>query len=251
MASLLFAMLLSASFESQAEEGILDFLFGPSASYKAGPLMRRAVAPRRSTESSARSNNQIRPHVHGQLRFVRLQDDERASGHQAAHDVSRRANPERAIKATTGYCVRACDGYFFPLNKSRNATREQSCKLTCPSAPMAYYSGIQIDRARNEKGESYASLPTAFRFRDTAVQNCECNSLDATEEDMVRSSRSDPTLRPGDVVVAVNGPILYRGGNDAHAFVSVEQSSLISSETRRRLRALFQNRHQVDRIEFR
>ena len=86
------------------------------------------------------------------------------------------------VEAPDGFCVRTCDGYYFPLIKSRRATTQQYCDYACPSAPTAVYEGSAIETARNIAGEKYTSLPTAFSFRDKAMQKCVCNAPERRQD---------------------------------------------------------------------
>ncbi len=132
-----------------------------------------------------------------------------------------------------GYCVRACDGYFFPLIKSSQASRQQSCEFLCPSAPMELYEGASIEEARNSRGERYTALPTAFSFREKTAKECSCNDPRSSQDYFIRLSRTDPTLRSGDVVVEANGAFVYNGAS----LVTLNRSAL-PAQMRSRLREI-------------
>ena len=84
-------------------------------------------------------------------------------------------------------CVRTCDGYYFPMSPNSSAVdfdRDlKNCESTCPGTEMQLY----YQRAVGEEsetmisagtGEPYASLPTAYLYRDAAMsqpQGCGCN----------------------------------------------------------------------------
>jgi len=112
-----------------------------------------------------------------------------------------------------GYCVRACDGYYFPLIKSSSISGQQSCEFACPSARVQLYEGENIEEARNAKGERYSALPAAFSFRDKLTAACSCNDPAASHDYFRQLSRKDPTLRAGDVVVGENQAFVYSGSD--------------------------------------
>jgi hypothetical protein len=195
---------LLAPCEGRAED-IFDFLFGPDTPPRAahppsGYAPRQPVKPREPVNAS--------------LRAVPPGADEGMGG--------------------GGFCVRTCDGYFFPLIKSAQASRQQSCEYACPSAPMELYEGASIEEARNRKGKKYSSLPAAFSFRDKTTKQCACNRPETSQAFFVRISRTDPTLRDGDVVMSKDGALVYHGSG----LVPLNRASFVSSWERQRLRAL-------------
>ncbi len=195
--------------DARAEEDLLDFLFGPDP-------------PARSTPS--RGGGAVRPRYRPSLR-------------PAARPASFRFMRPAASEITPGgggdgFCVRVCDGYFFPLIKSERATRQQSCEYACPSAPMAIYEGSTIEGARSRKGEPYSRLPTAFQFRDKPAQHCACSRPDTALAYYERIVRSDPTLRRGDVVIAANGALVYGGPGEGGAFTPLARASFVPGDTR-------------------
>jgi hypothetical protein len=120
-----------------------------------------------------------------------------------------------------GYCVRACDGYYFPLIKSSLISGQQSCEFACPAARVELYEGPSIEEARNAKGDRYSALPTAFSFREKLTARCACNDPAESHDYFLRFSFKDPTLRPGDIVVGEKGAFVYSGSS----LVSVSRAS--------------------------
>jgi hypothetical protein len=110
-----------------------------------------------------------------------------------------------------GYCVRACDGYYFPLIKSSRIPGQQSCELACPASGVELYQGDSIEEARNARGERYSTLRTAFSFRDRLTARCSCNDPAASHDFFLRLSRKDPTLRADDIVIGEKGALVYNG----------------------------------------
>ena len=96
------------------------------------------------------------------------------------------------------YCVRLCDGRYFPL-QSAGGTPEQMCSALCPASPSKVFWGGEITHAVARDGTRYATLPNAFVYRNRMVDHCTCNGRDAFGLAPI-DPRNDPTLRPGDVV---------------------------------------------------
>nr|WP_225702784.1 DUF2865 domain-containing protein [Bradyrhizobium cenepequi] len=102
------------------------------------------------------------------------------------------------------YCVRTCDGRYFPLQGSDNASRAQSCNSFCPASETKLVYGSSIDDAETDDGEAYSELPNAFRYRSEIVAGCTCNGKDPGGLAQVKIE-DDPTLRKGDIVASENG----------------------------------------------
>ena len=97
------------------------------------------------------------------------------------------------------YCVRACDGRYFPIASSGNQTKAASCNSFCPASETTVVYGSSIENAVTEGGKSYSELPNAFHYRDELVAGCTCNGKDPVGLAAVRVE-DDPTLRRGDIV---------------------------------------------------
>jgi len=101
------------------------------------------------------------------------------------------------------FCVRTCDGRYFPITASDNASRAASCNSFCRQAKQTGL-GSNIDNAATETGEPYSELPNAFRYRKEIVAGCTCNGKDPVGLASVKIE-DDPTLRKGDIVAGENG----------------------------------------------
>jgi hypothetical protein len=112
------------------------------------------------------------------------------------------------------YCVRTCDGRYFPISASDNQSRAASCNSFCPASETKVVYGSNIDNAATESGKPYSELPNAFRYRNELVAGCSCNGKDQTGLAPVRIE-NDPTLRKGDIVAGADGLMVAgRGGAD-------------------------------------
>jgi len=125
-----------------------------------------------------------------------------------------------------GYCVRLCDGQHFPLEHMANATPVETCRAMCPASKTKVYFGSEIGGAAAKDGARYADLDTAFIYRKQLVANCTCNGRDAFGLAPFDLS-SDPTLRPGDIVMTKDGPMAYSGkSGKADAYTPVDSAAV-------------------------
>jgi hypothetical protein len=102
------------------------------------------------------------------------------------------------------YCVRTCDGRYFPISTSDGQSRAASCNSFCPASETKVVYGSSIDHAATENGKPYSELPNAFRYRNELVAGCTCNGKDQLGLAPVKIE-DDPTLRKGDIVAGANG----------------------------------------------
>jgi hypothetical protein len=105
------------------------------------------------------------------------------------------------------FCVRTCDGRYFPIAASDNASRAASCNSFCPASETKVVYGGNIDSAATDNGKPYSALPNAFRYRTEIVAGCTCNGKDSTGLAAVKIE-DDPTLRKGDIVAGENGLVV-------------------------------------------
>lgn len=177
---------------------------------------------------------------------------------------------ERPEGPYQAYCVRLCDGRFFPLpaREARERERERGysrsrgffmreypderrpaaltsgeaspdnlCKAMCPATPVKVFSGTLIDNAVAADGMSYARLQNAFVYREKMIPECTCNGLENTGLTNL-DPESDPTLQPGDIVVTAEGVKIYRGGRGQASLVPVNEARGMPESMRRNLSAI-------------
>jgi hypothetical protein len=128
-------------------------------------------------------------------------------------DASRRPAGQ-VFGGGTFYCVRLCDGRFFPIQRHANTTPAQLCSAMCPATQTRIFSGSEINRSVAPDGSRYADLDNAFTYRERVVENCSCNGKDAFGLARMNVS-SDPTLRSGDIVATTNGLMTYNAATRA------------------------------------
>jgi hypothetical protein len=128
---------------------------------------------------------------------------------------------------STAYCVRLCDGHPFPV-QSAGGSAAQACASMCPAAQTKLFNGGSIDHAVSSDGKRYAALPSAFVYRKQVIAGCTCNGK--TPGGLAHIDvRSDPTLRPGDIIVTDKGMMSYRGGDGRGSdFAPVQDRKLAS-----------------------
>lgn len=103
------------------------------------------------------------------------------------------------VASSVSFCVRLCDGRFFPIPALNSATPVQQCNSLCPASPTKIFSGSAIGHAVAKDGSRYAALENAFVFRQRLIPACTCNGKDHFGVARVDISK-DPTRRSGDIV---------------------------------------------------
>jgi hypothetical protein len=131
------------------------------------------------------------------------------------------------------YCVRTCDGRYFPITAGDGRSRAASCNSFCPASETKVVYGSSIDHAATENGKPYSELPNAFRYRNELVAGCTCNGKDQFGLAQVKIE-DDPTLRRGDIVAGANGLTIAARASDRRG------ASLNFSPVSAQLRAKYQ-----------
>jgi DNA-binding cell septation regulator SpoVG len=128
--------------------------------------------------------------------------------------------PQSVPQASTGYggrgtayCVRTCDGRYFPISANNEQSRAATCSSLCPASETKVFYGSAIDHATSDGGKPYSSLPNAFKYREQFVQGCTCNGKDAVGLASI-SIDDDKTIRKGDIVAGENGLIVANRAAD-------------------------------------
>lgn len=134
------------------------------------------------------------------------------------------------------YCVRLCDGRYFPLQRQGDMTPADLCNAFCPATRTKVFFGGDIEGARAHDGTRYAALPNAFVYRDRLVGDCSCNGRTSYGLANLDAAR-DPTLRPGDIIATKDGLLTFRGtrsrrGGDTADFTPIDRSRMGSLSER-------------------
>ena len=125
--------------------------------------------------------------------------------------------PPQPVVASTGpaFCVRSCDGKYFPLMRGA-ASPAEMCQAFCPASPTKVFFGSSIDSAYVASGERYVDSENAFAYRKALRADCTCNGHNPVGLAPVDLAL-DGSLRPGDVIATTDGLVAYSGirvGND-------------------------------------
>jgi hypothetical protein len=107
------------------------------------------------------------------------------------------------------FCVRSCDGKYFPLMRGA-ASPVQMCQAFCPASATRVFYGSNIDYAATASGERYANSENAFAYRKALRADCTCNGRNSAGLAPVDLAL-DNSLRAGDVVATSNGLVAYSG----------------------------------------
>jgi Protein of unknown function (DUF2865) len=136
------------------------------------------------------------------------------------------------------FCVRSCDGRYFPLLARSSATPVQMCQAFCPATPTKVFFGSAIDSAVAASGERYPDSENAYAYRKALSADCTCNGRSPAGLAPVDLSL-DPSLRPGDVVATTSGLVAYSGvrlgANQSAEFTPVASYPGLTAEVRARL----------------
>jgi hypothetical protein len=147
--------------------------------------------------------------------------------------------PPRPVVVSAGpaFCVRSCDGKYFPLMRGA-ASPAQMCQAFCPASPTEVFFGSSIDNANAASGERYADSENAFAYRKALRADCTCNGHNPAGLAPVALALDD-SLRPGDVLATHDGLVAYSGirvGNDqTPGFTPVASFPGLTPQVRARL----------------
>jgi hypothetical protein len=176
------------------------------------------------------------------LLFGGLQKQQHQAPPQASFFADPSATPQPAPVRTSGgsgpaFCVRSCDGRYFPLSRG-NASPVQLCQAFCPASPTKVFFGSNIDGATSASGERYADSENAFAYRKAMRADCTCNGRDSAGLAPVDLTL-DTSLRAGDVIATTDGLVAYSGvrlgTNQAAEFTPVTSYPGLTPEVRARL----------------
>ncbi|WP_159727405.1 DUF2865 domain-containing protein [Methylosinus sp. Ce-a6] len=165
--------------------------------------------------------------------------------------------PERSVYAETGsggrsYCVRECDGYFFPVglysSSSDTASHQRACGRLCPGARTTLYvmrggSDKIEDAVAARGGGAYARLMASLQRKGDGEKDkdCSCHS-GRVHESAIEAIFLDPTLRRGDAVMTAHGVEIFHGASRypyaKSDFRPLARSPDLDEPIRRRLAAL-------------
>jgi hypothetical protein len=155
--------------------------------------------------------------------------------------LNQQAAPPKPVAATgsgPAFCVRGCDGKYFPVAARGSASPVQMCQAFCPASSTKVFFGSTIDGASSAGGERYADSENAFAYRKALRADCTCNGRDPAGLAPVDLAL-DGSLRPGDVVATTNGLVAYSGirlgASQSAEFTPVASYPGLTADVRARL----------------
>jgi Protein of unknown function (DUF2865) len=229
--------------------------FAPRGFFQIGPAPRRpahivaSYAPFAAFVPPADSTLELRTRrTAGDRNVARVRNDPSFRVALPAPERGKRTESGIPLGTRITYCVRTCDGFFFPLSQSTNSDRgdEAACNNLCPATQTRVFYGTlgsDIDDARaRDNGRRYASMANAFSYRRSLDKDCSC-SAEGPGLAQNRSLLRDGTLRPGDVVMTPRGMKVFSGGSYPYReanFTALERSNLVEGRTRANLQRVEQ-----------
>ncbi|TCT08203.1 DUF2865 domain-containing protein [Aquabacter spiritensis] len=150
------------------------------------------------------------------------------------------ARPSRRV----AYCVRMCDGRYFPLSDATPGAAEAQCAAFCPKAPSEVFrgSGASIEGAYSDAGLAYGDIPNAYVYRTRLDQACTCTGNGPLGVAAI-PIKQDETLRTGDLVMTADGARVFQPKSgavphDDTAFVLPEDAKRLSRDMKQRIEDL-------------
>src|SRR6202795_4065974 len=107
-------------------------------------------------------------------------------------------------------CVRSCDGAYFPISFATVPARfpddEKTCKALCPATEATLFAhrnpGEDMSQAVSISGQTYTSLPNAFKYRTEFNPSCSCKAPGQTWSDALKSIDDKAAAeQQGDIIV--------------------------------------------------
>jgi hypothetical protein len=211
----------------------------PKTSKIAGLVVLAAVIGASATPASAgffdRLFGSITRHIRPPVELRDLPQLSPIPGDRIAPQGGENWQPRGEGGPRTAFCVRTCDGRYFPVNAHAGFSAAQACSSFCPASETKLYTGSGIDNAVGLDGRRYTELPQAYAYRKQLVAGCTCNGKDAFGVARLDVT-SDPTLQRGDVVVTRNGAQVVSAKTPAGPqFTAVDDYRGLSERSRRTL----------------
>jgi hypothetical protein len=147
-------------------------------------------------------------------------------GFLAPQGATPRPSINHAVATTAAYCVRLCDGRYFPV-RGGSATSKAVCDGLCPAAKTKVFVGSEIAQATADDGSTYQKLPNAFVYRERIVPDCSCNGRDSFGTASMKLE-DDPTLQPSDLIATNHGVVSFQAWRKANAYTPIDRKSIDS-----------------------
>jgi hypothetical protein len=141
-------------------------------------------------------------------------------GFFAPQSATPRLSTNQSAGTYTGYCVRLCDGRYFPVRPGQSS--KAACEGLCPAAKTKVFYGSEIAQATADDGSTYQKLANAFVYRERIVPDCSCNGHSPFGTANMKVE-DDPTLQPGDLIATDHGVVSFHSWRKANAFTPVDR----------------------------
>lgn len=144
----------------------------------------------------------------------------------------------RGSHTNTNYCVRLCDGFYWPVNIRGSMTdKAAACEASCQSPARLYQmssSGQSTETMRNTDGRPYSELPAAFKYRATYDPACSCRPAPwSTAEQQRHKEYAFDALERGTVKAVAGAPRSHSSGIITGAVVQTVQATRAQQPPRR------------------
>ena len=150
------------------------------------------------------------------------------------------APPKPVATAGSGpaFCVRSCDGKYFPIARAATPRRCRCARRFARPAPPRSSSAARSTARPPASGERYADTENAFAYRKALRADCTCNGRDPAGLAPVDLTL-DSSLRAGDVIATTSGLVAYTGvrlgANQTADFTPVASYPGLTADVRARL----------------
>lgn len=135
-------------------------------------------------------------------------------------------------------CVRLSDGYFWPISYATLpdyvSNDAITCQQSCPTTAVELYfydnPGQEPEQMRNQYGEPYTNLPTAFRYREEVDTSpgASCKVVPQSDGTLSVATRTDGSTRTMIEVEGVTFPLPLR---DPRGVAPVQAPTVAPLET--------------------
>ena len=132
------------------------------------------------------------------------------------------------------FCVRECDGFYYPLGEASTPgsflADEAKCKSSCSSPAKLFYSAVPGGDAGEMvalTGERYGEIANAFRYRSEYVEGCACKPKPWSAEAKAMFDRRAvlATRTQGERIVAAGAAEVAKALSAGEAKVAVRATS--------------------------
>lgn len=161
------------------------------------------LAGRGSSDGSEMRRAELRAIV---TQVCREEDVRRSAERKAQETVRREFEEPRRIGGDRVVCVRACDGFYFPLDSrpAGRASEDQLCQALCPGAEAAAYRmplDGEIKEAVSFKGRPYVRLANAFKYQKAHDASCSCKPDGKSWTEALQKAERMIERQRGDMIV--------------------------------------------------